>query len=627
MSHIIQDFQHWKKINEADDAPSRERERGTISNKVVAIPVDKTTLKLKIVNDADVLNAEGKLTPEGFKALLDWIKVQKTIITYYPGLNDLVKNIVIYTVAKDNDRKQVLLFKIYSKDALKDGDKTINQAVPFIRQDELTQALGGSILNATSGTAATAVTSQGNQTSQEAGGLILPVKSAVILNSTSAPLIKFITETYNKVKAKLTGHPILPKVKSEVQASKLGASSQTFVKALNAGYGILDTQFGEDTEVDITKPLVDKLAKPEELNIESFNKVAPLTQPVTTGDIKVPADGFKEGIQEDKEMAKFQNLLKAKFKNKLANHEAYQKFVKAGAKGFTGNYGPLTRNLITLLKSKLTPKYDNENGRIIEPLFVSIIQAVKESRSEYLALDGFTLITETDASEYSFGDFSDTASTSTSTSNSGGSKKSTGGKSSTLTKPANFDVKAFQTWVIDTKKESGWVKGKDDDGKWGPKTAGVYSKYKDSYKPGAKATSATSSTGNPIDEAFLKLANDIKQYIETPGEFDSYSGTGSAGMDDDEQGAWDNEVRYKWKSTFSPALELILPKINALTDKSQKERAQGNYNWIKSMFVGNNGNASNFKLKFLGDQSDDTYWLKLSLIGGGSKTIKIDCDF
>ena len=111
MSHIIQNFGYWKKVNE-DDVPGRERESGGDNNKVVAIPVDKETLKLKIVNDADVIDGNGKLTIDGFKTLLDWIKSQGEIISYYPALNDLTNNIVIYSISKDNDRKQVVIFKI-----------------------------------------------------------------------------------------------------------------------------------------------------------------------------------------------------------------------------------------------------------------------------------------------------------------------------------------------------------------------------------------------------------------------------------------------------------------------------------------------------------------------------------
>ena len=59
MSHIIQHFGDWKKVNE-DNTPGRERQRGDNNNKVVAIPVDKSTLKLKIVNDADVIDGNGK---------------------------------------------------------------------------------------------------------------------------------------------------------------------------------------------------------------------------------------------------------------------------------------------------------------------------------------------------------------------------------------------------------------------------------------------------------------------------------------------------------------------------------------------------------------------------------------
>lgn len=391
--HIIQDFQKWKKINE-QETPPRERERGTDNNKVVAIPVDSKTLKLKIVNDADVLDPNEKLTPKGFSDIMVWLKNQKTVWDYYKGtLGDLAKNIVIYSVSKDNSRKQVILFKIYSKAELNQSDTTkpgINPSVQFAKQDELSGVLGGQLLNAAQGGTDGQILNAGQAGST---GLKLPVKSETIPNSTSAPIITFIKDAYNKVKSQITGNPILANVKSEVLASKLGTGSQTFVKALNAGYGILDSQFGEDIEKDITQGLVDKLVKPESLNVEEFNKISPMTAAISTGDIKVPAGGFKEGAQNDPELKKFQDLLKKKLANGLKDHATYQAFANAGKNGYLGNYGPLTHNLVVLLKSIAeNPPYPNRDGAIIEPEFVQMIQGINES--QYIGLDGFTLITE-----------------------------------------------------------------------------------------------------------------------------------------------------------------------------------------------------------------------------------------
>ena len=391
--HIIQDFQKWKKINE-QETPPRERERGTDNNKVVAIPVDSKTLKLKIVNDADVLDPNEKLTTKGFSDIMVWLKNQKTVWDYYKGtLGDLATNIVIYSVSKDNSRKQVILFKIYSKAELNKSDATkpgINPSVQFAKQDELSGILGGQTLN---GSQDGKILNNGQAGQTSSAGLKLPVKSETIPNSTSAPIITFIKDAYNKVKSQITGNPILAKVKSEVLASKLGTGSQTFVKALNAGYGILDSQFGEDIEKDITQGLVDKLVKPETLNVDEFNKISPSTAAISTGDIKVPADGFKEGAQNDPELKKFQDLLKKKLANGLRDHATYQAFANAGKNGYLGIYGPLTHNLVVLLKSIAeNPPYPNRDGAIIEPDFVQMIQGITES--QYIGLDGFTLITE-----------------------------------------------------------------------------------------------------------------------------------------------------------------------------------------------------------------------------------------
>jgi hypothetical protein len=414
MSHIIQDFGQWKKVNE-DDLPGRERERGGSNNKVVAIPVDKNTLKLKIVNDADVIDGNGKLTVDGFDVILDWIKGQREIINYYSALNDLTNNIVVYSVSRDNDRKQLLLFKIYSKIDLKAQDPSamgINSQVRFVRQDELAKALSGVILN----------TKDMKQiTNQSTGGnLPLPFPAASIQGATDNRVISFIVLAYNKIKKDpiVAANPIMAKVKAEAVTKKLGQNSALFIKGLNAGFGILDAQFKEDIETDITKTLYDKITFiPESketylgldgrrivesesaviagFDVDAFiNTVAAVA--ANTGDIKVPEGGFREGTQNNPELKKFQDLLAKKFARHLANHATYQAFKKAGAKGYKGNYGPLTSALVKLLKMIAeNPKYPNNDGTTIEPEFVNMVQAVHESTGRsYLGLDGKTFIFE-----------------------------------------------------------------------------------------------------------------------------------------------------------------------------------------------------------------------------------------
>ena len=428
MSHIIQNFGNWKKINE-NDVPGRERERGDDHNKVVAIPVDKNTLKLKIVNDLDVIDNNDKLTVKGFDAILNWIKGQREIFNYYSALGDLANNIVIYAVQKDNSRKQVVIFKIYNKTELKSQQDPsaagISPQVRFIRQDELKAALGGTILNAN---APLGKVGQPDGSAQlpVAATFNFPVKAATIPDNTDPRIIDFIRVSYNKLKKDpiVSAHPISAKIKADVKAAKLSASSALFVKAMNAGFGILDAEFKEDTETDITKILYDKIMSLAEsksvylgldaqrivealstvipaFDIDAFIAIASQQAVVDTGGIKVPPAGFKEGMQNDPELKKFQDLLKKKLARNLANHSTYQKFVAAGARGYQGNYGPLTKDLIYLLKAIAdNPQYPNRDGSTIEPEFVNLVQKINESTgSSYLGLDGMTFIYE----DFNFG--------------------------------------------------------------------------------------------------------------------------------------------------------------------------------------------------------------------------------
>jgi hypothetical protein len=420
MSHIIKTFGSWKKVNE-QDTPGRERETGTNSNKVVAIPVDKNTLKLKIVNDADIIDGNGKLTIGGFDALLTWLGGQREIINYYTALTDLTSNIVVYNISRDTGSKQVILFKIYSKSALKGTDQNvpgINPQVRFVRQDELSQALGGTILNTKEGQNITA------KPATSTSLFSLPFPAASIQGSTDARVISFIITAYNKIKKDsiVIQQPIMAKVKAEASAKRLGPASALFIKSLNAGFGILDAQFKEDTETDITKTLFDKINAITEsketylgldcesilevestvipgFDVDAFAAIAK-TMAADTKGITVPEVGFTYGTKGNTDLQKFQDIL---LKNlpiyaggSLKNAQPVASFLRTKADGIYGNG---TRGVIKYLKAGLSdPKYPDNDANVIKPDFVNRMlkefKLITESTSTYLGLDGYTVIVE-----------------------------------------------------------------------------------------------------------------------------------------------------------------------------------------------------------------------------------------
>jgi hypothetical protein len=410
---------YGKWIRIVENVPDTVRVKQGFGQKVVLEPKDEKTLDIKVVNDADVLTADQKLTPSGFKAIIDFIKGIPSIIGYYPALSDLVKNVVVYSVSKDTARTQKITFMIGSKVDL----GNIDSSIEYLRQDEVAAAKSGTLLSTSTST------NKAASSSTTAAGFTVPVASDKIKDSTDAKLIAWIKDTWRKIDKDpiASASPIMTEVKKEVNAAKLGVSSQIFIAGLNAGYGIYDWS-GKDLETGITQKLVDKVALTASVSesrlylhpfghrlVEAVSEqvsgfdpdafVAEVTRlkATSTGDIIVPAGGFKEGLQNDPQMKKFQDLLVKKLDSKLANHAVYQKFKKAGAKGFLGNYGPLTKDLVYLLKAIAeNPAYPNRDGSTIEPEFVAMVQAITESTGGfYLALDGNRLITE-DVGSFNF---------------------------------------------------------------------------------------------------------------------------------------------------------------------------------------------------------------------------------
>ena len=447
MSHIIQKFGDWKILNEEDETPGREKQKGKQGNKIVYIPVDRQTLKLKITNETDIIDADGylRVTPEGvhaFDELLRLIKGQAEIIDYYGknggGLNDLRNNIVVYDIDVDRgERKQVITFKILSKNDLTSGDtsKKINSSVRYVRSDQLRRAMEGALINVDK---TNPITSDQNVKSK----FKLPFSAASIVGSTDANLRDFMLTAYSTIRedSRIQVSKIMPRLKEEIKAKKLGVASQLFIKALNSslmtakGIGLPDNEFKEDIEEDITQTLYDFIMNAKKalgeskglylgldgkrifeaesdkirgLDTDAFLAVANTIVP-ETGDIKVPDGGFTLNMKGNADLAKFQLLLYTKLKTIYARSQSYINFaVKTGdgkAGKPVGDYGATTAALIDRLKIELkNPRWTaDETGNIITAEFVKRMQdelkSIKESRepSIYLGLDGKSVIINED---------------------------------------------------------------------------------------------------------------------------------------------------------------------------------------------------------------------------------------
>jgi hypothetical protein len=686
MSHIIQQFGLWRKINE-QETPSKARQ----TNKIVVIPIDEYSLKIKLVNYPGMI-VDGRLTPQGFDSIIAWIMGQNEIIDYYIALKDLNRNVVVYEISKDSSRADIILFRIYDKTNLSAQNPYspgIPAKVKFIRKDEVQSAIRGIMTDGKpqSGTAPS------GETKSETPKMRLPFPSASIQGSRDAALRGLIISAYNKLykDGALANSPILTKVKEEVQSNQLGKSTILLIKALNAGFGIQDDEFSEDVESDITQALYSKIQSSEEfakINADAFLKVvASQVSTLTTGDIKVPAEGFKYGVKGDLELQKFQDIL---LKNlpiylggAIKGKSPVAAFLRTKADGIYGNG---TKNLIGYLKAGLTdPKYPDNDATVIKPDFVNRMmkefKLIKESKT-YLGLDGVTLIIEgfdTGAADLVVGG----------SRGSGGGSRGSGDRSGAsssgivhLTSNTMWEYtlkdsvwhyrksKSSDSWKLLTnpnsikelhkthnifgkypriKKEDGkYIRNTDrlydyKDGKWLVLLDGKWLELQDNniadelsryYKPEIEFKGTGSATGeltSQIDSAFISLGSDIENFIEQKGKYKKEKPFGAyTEWNDNEEDAWDEVVMPKWKTVWKKEANRIIGIVNSNNDKfteSDKARYTKSFNRIKDMFELESNWSDNFKNKFGGGTSSDTFELILTLSGSKVKRFKINTDF
>jgi hypothetical protein len=422
-------------------------------SKLVAVPIDRDSLKVKLVGDMQDYIVSGRLTKPGFDGIINWLNQQPDIADYYYKLKDLKTYFIVYEILQDREDaligkdKQVFKFTIAERKAV----PALNPAVSHVTQEEvelirsgggaadLTIPVGTKALDGgTSGTSGVVGNTAGTLSVEQikAKGGPSAVTEIGIKDNVDPKVIGLLTTAYNLIKGDATAgsHPGMPKVKAELQADKLGAFSQAFVYALNSGFGILDAKFQETPDTGINTSLISKILttpKPVKVNdsrgyflhpngyslikeeasaIIGFDAdafVASFTlkleaMKTKTGDIVVPPEGFKfqnPVTTKDPELAKFQTILKTNLPlwkgGGAKNVQVVKDFMKATA---DGGYGTRTQALVFWLKDGLSvPKYADSDKNTILPDFVNRMlkefNLIKESKS-YRGLNSQWLISE-----------------------------------------------------------------------------------------------------------------------------------------------------------------------------------------------------------------------------------------
>lgn len=435
----ILDYSGWNSLNEGLiwDVIEREPIAGT-NHKVKVKYIDANNIKIKAVNDYDMVKPDGTIDPKLPELVVNFLKTHDgtDFAREYPQLQDInafyKDNFFTYNVKKENDRRQVVVFSLQKRANF----KGITPETKVLSDSQATQAAqtpeGKNVLAASD--KAIAQNTATTQTATSAVKLEQPIAIANLgsLSSDSA-LFKMIdnivaglstSNTFTDPKAK----ELLGKAADELEAKKVGDNTTLLIKGLMAGLGVnqftdkygrtkdrtLINQFVADKLATLTATptapaataqnsskaylglngqlIVEqedsvatavKITLPADFKMDDFLKtIAGTTAAVSTGDIKVPDGGFIKGkvAKGDAELKKVQQLIIDKFAKKLANSPTYKKFAGFGA---DGAYGPTTEKLVAGLKAGFG--LSDKSGSSITAELVNKIQTEKIDES-YLTI-------------------------------------------------------------------------------------------------------------------------------------------------------------------------------------------------------------------------------------------------
>ena len=454
---IILDYKSWGSVNEGLlwDVVEREPVNGT-THKVKVKYVDANNIKVKAVNDYDMVKQDGTIDPNLPAALVTFLKTHDgtDFAREYPQLQDITTfykdNFFTYNVKKESDRRQVVIFSLQKRADF----KGVTPDTKLLSDVQATQAAQTPAAKTILGASDTSLSQSTAQAQAQPTGPVKLEQPVAIANlgalGADTPLFKMIDSTvaglsianpFTDAKAK----EILGKAADELSAKKIGDNASALIKGLMAGIGVnqftdkygrkkdrtLINQFVVDKlatltaatatpattaqnsskfylgldgraifeqEEDTDTSKATKVTLPADFKMDEFLKAigGGATAAPTTGDIKVPDGGFVKGkvAKGDAELKKVQQLIIDKFAKKLANSPVYKKFAGFGA---DGAYGPTTEKLIAGLKAGFG--LSDKSGSTITAELITKIQTEKIDES-YLTLTG-SLVEGFDMDAYS----------------------------------------------------------------------------------------------------------------------------------------------------------------------------------------------------------------------------------
>jgi len=398
MNRYLIDYATWKKfqVNEAW-GPGRTKQTAGMGQKVVGIPIDAQNFKIKIIRDLRVIE-NGKLSEANWQSILQWLKAQPKWPQSYPALNDMKKNMVIYSVKADTDRKQVITFTISPKTEGLPADRSAFQA------DELKTLMQ----DANQASILANKVKQAEQVKTDSGvsvGKFEPITFDQVktLKSDDArfKLLKsFFIKMLQNEDFRTTKEAIA--IKSEIKSGTLGDKSILLLKALVAGFGLKD-EYGDPSEV-LDQRLIDGIsavvnratnesrrlyeAAPE-FNMDAFIAAFTGKKPGETkkSDITIPDGGLVRGnvAKGDETLIKVQQLIIDKYKDALGENPLFKKFMSYGA---DGDYGPTTEKIIAGVKGALKMS-DTDGSKITQELIDKIQSEAIVERAVYLHPMGY----------------------------------------------------------------------------------------------------------------------------------------------------------------------------------------------------------------------------------------------
>lgn len=442
MNYLL-NYSKWKSLNEGLiwDVIEKEPIGGT-THKVKVKYLDGNSFKVKAVNDRDMVGADGSIDPTLMDGIVAFLKGHDStdFSRQYPALQDLATfykdNFFTVNVKKENDNKQVIVFTIQKRANFKGvtpETKVIadDKAAALAQAPEAKNLLAASDKSLTQNTAETAAKPGASAVKIEKPMLLADLKGAA--GKSGTPAYTAFDNAYVALMniKEISALPFFAELKKEIKAGQLGDTAVKFAQGVIAGFGLKD-KYGDPLEI-IDQSVADKIASlvaapaatpqnssrkyylgldgkaiyeqedkniiksdaapaatpaatlPAGFNLEAFTKiVGGQVAAVTTGDIKLPADGLVKGTvaKGDAELKKVQQLIINKLGEVLAKDPVFIKFKGYGA---DGNYGPTTETMVATAKSGFELK--DQDGSVITPELVNKLQA-EDIKESYLDLRG-----------------------------------------------------------------------------------------------------------------------------------------------------------------------------------------------------------------------------------------------